>query len=133
MVDPKPETDERGDVTVKITPMLTREIFEEYPVVARAYDENVPEPVRRCFSLSLSRSLANVLLPLPFPSPSNYARYRRIQQLSEEAFWTRYFQSKLFNRNRTANRAAVDAVKDDAIFDKYLGEEDDGDSFSLLR
>ncbi|ORY89771.1 hypothetical protein BCR35DRAFT_300243 [Leucosporidium creatinivorum] len=89
MVDPKPETDERGDVTVKITPQLTREIFEEYPVVARAYDENVPEP------------------------------------LTEEAFWTRYFQSKLFNRNRTANRAAVNTVKDDAIFDRYLGEEDD--------
>ena len=47
-------------------------------------------------------------------------------QLDVQQFWTRYFQSKLFNRNRTANRAAVGSVKDDTIFDKYLGEEDDG-------
>lgn len=47
-------------------------------------------------------------------------------QLDVQQFWTRYFQSKLFNRNRTANRAAVGSVKDDPIFDKYLGEEDDG-------
>ncbi|SCZ89651.1 BZ3500_MvSof-1268-A1-R1_Chr9g10523 [Microbotryum saponariae] len=45
--------------------------------------------------------------------------------LNDQEFWTRYFQSKLFNRNRTTNRSAVASVKDDAIFDKYLGEEDD--------
>ncbi|GAA5901251.1 hypothetical protein JCM6882_007727 [Rhodosporidiobolus microsporus] len=90
MVDPKTVTGQNGEVTVKITPALIREIFEEFPVVLRAYNENVPEP------------------------------------LSESLFWTRYFQSKLFNRNRTTNRAAVDAIKDDAIFDRYLGEEDDG-------
>ncbi|GAA5846096.1 hypothetical protein JCM11251_007336, partial [Rhodosporidiobolus azoricus] len=90
MVDPKTVTGQNGEVTVKITPALIREIFEEFPVVLRAYNENVPDP------------------------------------LSESLFWTRYFQSKLFNRNRTTNRAAVDAIKDDAIFDKYLGEEDDG-------
>ncbi|GAA5852790.1 hypothetical protein JCM8547_004685 [Rhodosporidiobolus lusitaniae] len=90
MVDPKTVTGQNGEVTVKITPGLIREIFEEFPVVLRAYNENVPEP------------------------------------LSEAAFWTRYFQSKLFNRNRTTNRAAVDAIKDDAIFDRYLGDEDDG-------
>ncbi|GAA5935246.1 TFIIH/NER complex subunit TFB1 [Sporobolomyces koalae] len=89
MVDPKTVTGQNGQVTVKITPMLIREIFEEFPVVLKAYNDNVPDP------------------------------------LDEAAFWTRYFQSKLFNRNRTTNRAAVDAIKDDPIFDKYLGQEDD--------
>ncbi|GAA5844577.1 hypothetical protein JCM9279_006352 [Rhodotorula babjevae] len=89
MVDPKTVTGQNGEVTVKITPALIREIFEEFPVVLRAYNDNVPDP------------------------------------LDEAAFWTRYFQSKLFNRNRTTNRAAVDAIKDDAIFDRYLGQEDD--------
>lgn len=91
MVDPKPETDDKGDVTVKITPQLIIDIFAEYPAVLRAYNDNVPDP------------------------------------LDEQQFWTRYFQSKLFNRNRTANRAAVNTVKDDPIFDAYLGEEDDGE------
>lgn len=45
MVDPRPETSDGGEVTVKITPALIREIFEEYPAVLKAYDENVPEPV----------------------------------------------------------------------------------------
>ncbi|KAM0789520.1 hypothetical protein ACM66B_000335 [Microbotryomycetes sp. NB124-2] len=89
MVDLRPETDEKGDVTVKITPQLIADIFAEYPMVLRAYNENVPDP------------------------------------LDEQQFWTRYFQSKLFSRNRTANRAAVANVKDDPIFDRYLGEEDD--------
>ncbi|GAA5864009.1 hypothetical protein JCM3774_004454 [Rhodotorula dairenensis] len=89
MVDPKTVTGQNGEVTVKITPALIRDIFEEFPVVLRAYNDNVPDP------------------------------------LDEAQFWTRYFQSKLFNRNRTTNRAAVDAIKDDPIFDKYLGEEDD--------
>ncbi|GAA5871528.1 hypothetical protein JCM16303_000784 [Sporobolomyces ruberrimus] len=89
MVDPKTVTGQNGQVTVKITPGLIREIFEEFPVVLRAYNDNVPQP------------------------------------LDEAQFWTRYFQSKLFNRNRTTNRAAVDSIRDDAIFDKYLGQEDD--------
>lgn len=53
-------------------------------------------------------------------------------QLDDQQFWTRYFQSKLFNRNRTTNRAAVNTIKDDDIFDKYLGEEDDGPFRSVL-
>ncbi|GAA5975261.1 hypothetical protein JCM11641_005907, partial [Rhodosporidiobolus odoratus] len=89
MVDPKTVTGQNGQVTVKVTPGLIREIFEEFPVVLRAYNENVPEP------------------------------------LSEPLFWTRYFQSRLFNRNRTTNRAAVSSIKDDSIFDMYLGIEDD--------
>lgn len=46
MVDPKPETDNKGDVTVKITPQLIIDIFAEYPAVLRAYNDNVPNPVR---------------------------------------------------------------------------------------
>ena len=45
MVDPRPELGDGGEVTVKITPQLIKEIFEEYPAVLRAYNENVPEPV----------------------------------------------------------------------------------------
>lgn len=45
MVDPRPETAANGEVTVRITPSLVREIFEEYPSVLRAYGENVPKPV----------------------------------------------------------------------------------------
>jgi transcription initiation factor TFIIH subunit 1 len=45
MVDPRPETSESGEVTVKITPALIREIFEEYPAVLQAYHDNVPSPV----------------------------------------------------------------------------------------
>lgn len=46
-------------------------------------------------------------------------------KLDEQQFWSRYFQSKLFNRNRTTNRAVVETIHDDAIFDLYLDEEDD--------
>lgn len=90
MVDPKPETGEGGEIRVKITATMIREIFETFPEVARAYGENVPD------------------------------------KLDEQQFWTRYFQSKLFNRNRSTNRQAVSTIKDDPIFDQYLGDEDDG-------
>jgi transcription initiation factor TFIIH subunit 1 len=46
MVDPKTVTGQNGEVTVKITPGLIREIFEEFPVVLQAYNDNVPQPVR---------------------------------------------------------------------------------------
>jgi transcription initiation factor TFIIH subunit 1 len=45
MVDPKTITGQNGEVTVKITPALIREIFEEFPVVLQAYNDNVPQPV----------------------------------------------------------------------------------------
>ena len=50
-------------------------------------------------------------------------------QLSEAEFWSRYFQSKLFNSHRASIRssAAQHVVKDDPIFDKYLEKEDDGE------
>src|SRR2546425_8368697 len=49
-------------------------------------------------------------------------------QLSEEEFWRRYFQSKLFNAHRASIRSSATqhVVKDDPIFDKYLERDDDG-------
>ncbi|TFY80605.1 hypothetical protein EWM64_g3406 [Hericium alpestre] len=42
LVDPRPQAIEGGDVKIVVTPQLVHDIFEEYPVVAKAYDENVP-------------------------------------------------------------------------------------------
>ncbi|KAF8638041.1 hypothetical protein AX16_010673 [Volvariella volvacea WC 439] len=91
LVDPRPETVEGGEIKIRITPQLVHDIFDEYPVVAKAYNENVPSP------------------------------------LSEEEFWKRYFQSKLFNAHRASIRSAATqhVVKDDPIFDKYLEKDDD--------
>ncbi|GBE80685.1 hypothetical protein SCP_0304040 [Sparassis crispa] len=41
LVDPRPQTMD-GEVKIVITPQLVHDIFEEYPVVAKAYSENVP-------------------------------------------------------------------------------------------
>ncbi|KAI8993080.1 hypothetical protein BD414DRAFT_483241, partial [Trametes punicea] len=90
LVDPRPQTVD-GEIKIIITPQLVHDIFEEFPIVARAYNDNVPS------------------------------------KLSEEQFWSRYFQSKLFNSHRASIRssAAQHVVKDDPIFDKYLEKEDD--------
>ena len=56
-------------------------------------------------------------------------RSRAVQiKLTEEQFWKRYFQSKLFNAHRASIRSSATqhVVKDDPIFDKYLDKEDDG-------
>ncbi|KAF9469932.1 hypothetical protein BDZ94DRAFT_1243580 [Collybia nuda] len=92
LVDPRPETVEGGEIKIRITPQLVHDIFDEYPVVAKAYSDNVPS------------------------------------KLTEESFWKRYFQSKLFNAHRASIRstAAQHVVKDDPILDKYLEKEDDG-------
>ncbi|KAI6045967.1 hypothetical protein EDC04DRAFT_2864884 [Pisolithus marmoratus] len=42
LVDPRPQTVEGGEVKIVITPQLVHDIFEEYPVVAKAYSDNVP-------------------------------------------------------------------------------------------
>ncbi|KIY74448.1 hypothetical protein CYLTODRAFT_416282, partial [Cylindrobasidium torrendii FP15055 ss-10] len=91
LVDPRPETVEGGETKIRITPQLVHDIFDEYPVVARAYSDTVP------------------------------------QKLSEEQFWKRYFQSKLFNAHRASIRSAATqhVVKEDPIFDKYLERDDD--------
>lgn len=41
LVDPRPQTVD-GEVKIVITPQLVHDIFEEYPVVSKAYNENVP-------------------------------------------------------------------------------------------
>ena len=46
LVDPRPEAVEGGEIKIKITPQLVHDIFDEYPIVAKAYSENVPENVR---------------------------------------------------------------------------------------
>ncbi|KAF9568021.1 hypothetical protein CPC08DRAFT_655518 [Agrocybe pediades] len=91
LVDPRPEAVEGGEIKIRITPQLVHDIFDEYPIVARAYSENVPN------------------------------------NLTEEQFWKRYFQSKLFNAHRASIRssAAQHVVKEDPIFDKYLERDDD--------
>ncbi|SNX86709.1 related to TFB1 - subunit of RNA polymerase II transcription initiation factor TFIIH [Melanopsichium pennsylvanicum] len=90
LADPKPTPNEAGEMKLSITPELIRDLFEQFPIVARAYEENVPT------------------------------------KLDEGAFWTRYFQSKLYHRLRTSARSAASQhiVQDDAIFDQYLEEED---------
>ena len=45
LVDPRPQTVD-GEIKMVITPQLVHDIFEEYPVVAKAYTENVPNKVR---------------------------------------------------------------------------------------
>ncbi|KAG5353502.1 hypothetical protein C0989_006316 [Termitomyces sp. Mn162] len=96
LVDPRPEAVDGGEIKIRITPQLVHDIFDEYPVVAKAYSDNVPS------------------------------------NLTEESFWKRYFQSKLFNAHRASIRstAAQHVVKDDPIFDTYLEKEDDGASTS---
>lgn len=112
LVDPRPETVD-GEIKIVITPQLVHDIFEEYPVVAKAYSENVPNEV---FSHSPAYKFgANLLDAL-------------LHQLMEAEFWKRYFQSKLFNAHRASIRsaAAQHVVRDDPIFDKYLEKDDDG-------
>lgn len=48
--------------------------------------------------------------------------------MTEEDFWKRYFQSKLFNAHRASIRSSATqhVVKDDDILDKYLEKDDDG-------
>ncbi|KAH8119094.1 hypothetical protein DFH11DRAFT_1501151 [Phellopilus nigrolimitatus] len=43
IVDPRPETVAGGDTKIVVTPQIIRDIFEEYPVVAKAYNETVPK------------------------------------------------------------------------------------------
>jgi transcription initiation factor TFIIH subunit 1 len=109
LVDPRPETVDGGEIKIRITPQLVHDIFDEYPVVAKAYNDNVPNKV--CYFISSVGSWLNLNV-----------------KLSEEEFWKRYFQSKLFNAHRASIRSSATqhVVKDDPIFDKYLEKEDDG-------
>ncbi|KAJ1594750.1 hypothetical protein NDA11_003673 [Ustilago hordei] len=42
LADPKPTPNEAGELKLSITPELIRDLFEQFPIVARAYEENVP-------------------------------------------------------------------------------------------
>lgn len=42
LADPKPTPNEAGEMKLSITPELIRDLFEQFPIVARAYEENVP-------------------------------------------------------------------------------------------
>lgn len=44
LVDPRPQT-VNGEIKIVITPQLVHDIFDEYPVVAKAYNDNVPNNV----------------------------------------------------------------------------------------
>lgn len=61
-------------------------IFNQHPLVKRAYDQNVPK-------------------------------------LSEQQFWSRFFQSRLFKKLRGERISEADLA--DSTLDKYLGEEDE--------
>ncbi|EIM19347.1 hypothetical protein E3Q22_04208 [Wallemia mellicola] len=45
LVDPRPTSSQPGEFTITITPQLVHDIFQEYPVVQKAYVENVPNPL----------------------------------------------------------------------------------------
>jgi len=55
LVDPKPSLSTTGDMKVIMTPQLALDIFEEWPVVARAFRENVPS--KACLSSPLCMTL----------------------------------------------------------------------------
>ena len=92
---------------------MIEEIFEEFPVVRQAYDENVGEGKKVCpfWNLTEFWILLNLMV-----------------QLSDQDFWSRYLQSKLASRNSASARgmASEHTVKVDLVFDKYLGTDDDG-------
>jgi len=45
IADPKAKADSNGMMTMNITPEIIRDMFEQFPVVGKAYDENVPKNV----------------------------------------------------------------------------------------
>jgi transcription initiation factor TFIIH subunit 1 len=52
IVDPRPEQGENGETKIKLSQQLIKDIFEQYPIVAKVYNDNVPEPVSTGCSLS---------------------------------------------------------------------------------
>ena len=45
IVDPRPEQTESGDIKIKLSQQLIKDIFDQYPIVAKVYNDNVPEQV----------------------------------------------------------------------------------------
>lgn len=56
IADPKPTNDEDGNLKINLPPQMVRDMFEQYPVVAKAYDELVPSEVSQR-ALLFNRSL----------------------------------------------------------------------------
>lgn len=100
---------DNGPVILKLSKELTREIFEEFPVVQDAYARYVP---------GVSPQMLNVRLNIPC---------LLLRQINETEFWSRYFTSQLWERHRASVRkSANDEIsrKKDDIFDQYLEEPD---------
>ena len=51
LVDPRPQSVD-GEVKIVITPQLVHDIFEEFPIVAKAYNDNVPGKVTHIVMLT---------------------------------------------------------------------------------
>jgi transcription initiation factor TFIIH subunit 1 len=116
LVDPKPALSTTGDMKVIMTPQLALDIFEEWPVVARAFRENVSSKVH--------------------PWSFVHRETKPVQQMSEAEFWKRYFESRLYHNHKASVRssAAQHIIQEDVIFDQYLEAVDDGEIllFTLL-
>jgi len=56
MVDPRPETGDNGEIRISVTPQMIRDIFEQFPIVQRAYAENVPPLTEQTFWTRYFRS-----------------------------------------------------------------------------
>ncbi|KAH0537247.1 hypothetical protein FGG08_005949 [Glutinoglossum americanum] len=81
----KPKTVDNA-IRLSISKEQIQLIFNQHPLVKRAYDENVPK-------------------------------------VSEETFWSRFFQSRLFKKLKGEKIGETDAL--DPLLDKYLRYEDD--------
>jgi transcription initiation factor TFIIH subunit 1 len=100
--------------TISLTPELIRDIFDEFPDVHLAWKQNVPKV--RLHPLTCGRGSTDA------SSPDN------TQVVTEPVFWQRYFNSRLWERHRASARTSggKGTAKEDEMFDKYLGEVDDG-------
>jgi len=109
LVDPKPALSTTGDMKVIMTPQLALDIFEEWPVVARAFRDNVSSKV--CLWYLIRHET------------------EQVQQMSEAEFWKRYFESRLYHNHKASVRssAAQHIIKEDVVFDQYLEPVDDGE------
>lgn len=52
LVDPRPQAVD-GEIKIVITPQLKLDIFDEYPVVKKAFDDNVDKKARICLPIQL--------------------------------------------------------------------------------
>lgn len=62
LVDPKPEQGENGEIKIKLSQQLIKDIFEQYPIVAKVYNDNVPEPVSLLYTFRNCNFLLNLSL-----------------------------------------------------------------------